>query len=294
MVQHGALEAGYPDDCDGFLMSAPVRADIKYYRGANAAPTNNTDPIGGAIYTTSELNPATPGNLFKNLSIGSSSTTVYSIHYRKAEQTAPGILTNARFYNRAGAVKNTSAGTASIASNSPLEDTTIRVTGKIGGVWDFEDIDILGTAISVGTKTWDANTVLRWEATSGQPVGIIGCSVAGELCGVIYGTSDDPTDGNSESIATYMCSAETTWALATAKNSTLSASNRLTAPGSIGSFYPATKWLGEDDSLSIPSTELEENDYIGIVCKLVIEANVPQPLRDFQLKPDVFGDAQAA
>lgn len=275
-------------------MSAPLRADIKYYRGANVAPTNDTDPLGGAIYTISELNPATPGNLFKNLSIGSTSKTVYSIHYRKAEQTAPGVLTNARFYNRAGAVKNTSAGFASIASDSASEDITIRVTGKIGGSWDYEDLDVLGTAVVVGTKNWDANSVLRWEATSGQPVGILGCSVAGELCGVIYGTSDDPTDGNSESIATYMCSAETTWALATALNTDLSSANRLTAPTGIGSFAAATKWLGQDDSLSIPTTELTENDYIGIVCKFIIEANVPQPLRDFQLKPDVFGDAQAA
>lgn len=258
------------------------------------APTNDTDPLGGAIYTTTELNPSTPGNLWKNLSISGSNKTVYSIHYRKAEHSSPGSLQNARFYDRAGAKKNTSAGTASIASNYAGEDTTVRVTGKVGGAWDYEDIDVVGTSIAVGTKTWDANTVLRWETLSGQPVGIIGCSIAGELIGVIYGTSDDPVDGDTESIATYMCSAEITWALANAKNSTLSSANRLTAPSDISSFVAATKWLGDDDSITIPSTEMVVDDYIGIVGKLIIEANVPQPVRDFQTKPTIFGDAQAA
>ena len=274
-------------------MAAPTRLDMKYYLGTDGNPNNDTAPLGGAINTGAEANPATPSNLWKALSIGSTSKTVYSVHYRKLENTAPGSLQNARFYDRAGAVKNTSSGPASIASNSALEDCTIRATGKVGTVWDYEDIDILGTAVVVGTKTWDANSVLRWECTTGQPIGLIGCTIAGQTCGVIYGTSDDPADGNSESIATRMCSAEITWALATAKNTTVSSANRLTAPTGIGSFVAATKWLGDDDSITVPSTLMEEDDVIGIVGKLVIEANVPQPVGDFQTKPTVFGDSQA-
>lgn len=274
-------------------MAAPTRLDEKYYGSADGNPSNDTDPLGGAIATGTELNPASPSNLWSTLSIGTSSKTVYSIHYRKQENSTSGELVNARFYCRTGAIKNTNAGTASIASNKAGEDCTVRVVGKIGGNWDFEDIDVLGTTISVGSKIWDANSVLRWVVLEGYPIGILGCSVAGETVGVIYGTSDDPVDGNGESIACYMCSAEITWALATSKNTTLSSANRLTAPTGIGSFEPATLWANEDTSIAVPSGVFEIDDEIGICGKLVIEANAPQPPRDFQVMTALLGDAQS-
>lgn len=272
-------------------MAAPTRMDEEYLGTVDGNPDNNTDPLGGA--TDAALDPDTPSNLWKTLSIGSSNVSVYSVHVRKQVNVTSGQLINARFYNRAGAIKNTSAGVASIASNKANEDCTVRVVGKVGGNWDYEDIDVLGLTISVGTKTWDANSVLRWVVLEGYPVGILGCSVAGEVVGVIYGTSDDPQDGNPESIACYMCSAETTWALATSKNTAIGSANRLTAPTGIGSFEHATIWDGEDASIAVPSGVFEIDDEIHVCGLLLIEANVPQPPRDFQVKPALIGDSQA-
>ncbi len=274
-------------------MAAPTRADIAYYKGANAAPTNNTDPIGGAIDTGAELDPEVSSNLWSTLSIGSSNVSYYSVHYRKAINVTSGSLQQARFYNRASCKTNTGSGVASIQSNKTTEDITVRVVGKVGGAWDTEEIDVVGSSLVLGSTVWDAGTVYRWECTAGTPVGLLSCSVNGELVGVIYGTSDDPDDGDTESISCYMISAETQWALADAINSTRSAANRLTAPTSLTSFSRATYWSGGDASISVPGSVLNINDYIAVVGRLDVIANIPQPLRDFMVRPTILGDSQA-
>lgn len=273
-------------------MSAPTRAQIGYFRGSNVAPTNNTDPIGGAIYTSAELDPGTPSNLWSTLTIGSSDVSYYSVHYRKALHSAPGSLQNARIYNRAGCQLNTGSGTASIVSTASDENCTVRLIGKISGSWDTEELDAVGTTVDIGSKTWDTGTVYVWEVTSGTPKGNISCFINGELVGVIYGTNDDPVDGNSESIACYMVSALDEWAVATALNTDLSAANRLTAPTGIGSFSRPTYWAGEDQSTNIPTGVMEANDYIGVVGKRTVPANMVQPLRSIQAMIVVLGDAQ--
>lgn len=272
-------------------MAAPTRANIHYYKGANAAPTNDTDPIGGAIDTAAQLNPATPSNLWANITIGTSDVDYYSVHYRQAKNSSSGSLESARFYNRAGARLNTSAGTATIVSTSSSENIQIKIVGKVGGNWDSETLTISGTTPAIGSKTWDNGQVWRWEAVSGTPAGNLTCSVNSYVCCVMYGSLDNPSDGDPESIACYMCSAETTWALATATDATVSASNRLTAPGSISSFSAATLWSGADSSIAVPGGDLDIDEYIGIVGKLTIKANIPQPLRPFQVMPTIIGDS---
>ena len=272
-------------------MAAPTRADVKYYRGANTAPTNDVDPLGGAIYTTSELDQDVSSNLWANVSISpDTNLTYYSTHYRR--NTSTGNLANARFYNRAGCLKNSNSGIATITSTASSESISIRVAGKVGGNWDTETLVVTGTTPSLGTKTWDVDTVVRWEAVSGTPVGNLSCSVNSELVGIIYGTNDDPVDGNTDSISCYMISAETTWAVATALNTTVSSANRLTAPSGIGSFSLATYWTGDDASINVPTGNLDADDYIGIVGKLDLLTNVPQPLRNFLVMVVMLGDAQ--
>lgn len=274
-------------------MAAPTRADIAYYGCANPTPTNDTDPLGGAIATGSELDPDVAGNLWSTLSIGTSDVSVYSVHYRKAINSTSGSLIYARFYNRAGMELNTGSGTASIQSTSPNEDIDVRVVGKVSGVWDTEVLAVSGTTLVVGSKVWDATSVYRFECTAGTPVGLMTCSVNGEVVGVIYGTDDDPDDGDSESISCYMISAETQWALASAINTDKSSSNRLTAPTGLSSFSRATYWSGDDASINVPGAELDIADYIAVVGRLDIKANIPQPLRDFQVKVTILGDSQA-
>lgn len=273
-------------------MAAPVRADIKYYRGENSAPINNSDPIGGAIYTTTELDQDTSSNLWANVSISSDSDLIYySIHYRAAKNETSGSLQNARIYNRAGAILNTGSGIATITSTSGTEDIDIRVTGKVSGAWTSETISISGTTPALGVQTWDTGTVVRWEAVSGTPQGNLSCSIASELVGVMYGTNDDPVDGDDTSISSYMISAETTWALADAINTTVESTNRITEPDDIGTFSEATYWTGEDGSINIPGGALEIDDYIGVVGKLTLLEDVPQPMRNFMVMIVVLGDS---
>lgn len=273
-------------------MAAPVRADIAYYGCSNPKPTNDTDPLGGAIDTGSELNPGV-SNLWSTLSIGASDVSVYSVHYRKAINVTSGSLIYARFYNRAGMELNTGSGTASVQSNSVDEDISVRIVGKVSSVWDTETLAVSGTTLTVGSKVWDATSVYRAECTAGTPVGLLTVSINGEVVGVIYGTSDDPDDGDSESISTYMISAETQWALATAINTTKSSSNRLTAPSGLTSFSRATYWASDDASINIPGAELDISDYIAVVGRLDIKSGIPQPMRNFQVMVTVLGDSQA-
>lgn len=274
-------------------MAAPTRADIHYYRGANAAPANDTDPLGGAIYTTAELDPTSASNLWSTIRIESTDQDYYSVHYRQAKNSSSGSLESARFYNRAGAILNSTSGTAQVASTSASESISIIITGKVSGNWDQETLVVSGTTPTIGSKTWDSNSVVRWQCVSGTPVGNITCSVNGSVVGVIYGTNDDPVDGDPDSIACYMISTETTWALATATNTTVSSANRKTAPTGIGSFVAATLWSGADASINVPGGNLIVDEYIGVVGKLTLKANVPQPTRPFQVMGVMLGTSTA-
>lgn len=275
-------------------MAAPTRADIAYFGCLNPTPTNDTDPLGGAIQDGgAELDPEVAGNLWSTLSIGASDVSYYSVHYRKAINTSSGSLQQARFYNRASCKLNTGAGVASIQSNKSTEDITVRAVGKVGGEWNTEELDVVGSSIVLGSTIWDANTVYRWECTAGTPIGLLSCSVNGELVGIIYGTSDDPDDGNSETISCYMISAETQWALADAINENRDSADRLTAPADLTAFSRATYWSGGDASISVPGGELQIDDYIAVIGRLDVIANIPQPLRDFMVRPTILGDSQA-
>lgn len=276
-------------------MSAPIRSNRKSYLGSNPTPTNDTDPIGGAINTSTGLiNPATIGSLFSDLKIPASDTNYYSAFYIRFEHSAAGSLQSARIANRAGARPNTSSGTASVISTSTSDTGIIRVVGKISGSWDYEDLTLTGTTTVIGSKIWDSGSVVRWESTTGVPVGAITCSVSSYVCAVMYGTGFDPTDGLG-SIAPYMCSAEIQLAPCTAKNTTISSSNRLTAPTTIGSFANATSWTGTDSSISVPSGFFDANDYIGVAVKFTAYANIIPPSSGrIQFMTEALGSASSS
>lgn len=273
-------------------MAEPIRADEKTYLGDEGRPTDDVSAYGGDIDLGAEVDENTVGNLFGDIRITETTEEYFTAFYKRLEHTAPGTLTNARVANRAGARLNTSSGTASVVSTSNSDTGQVKVIGTISGNWDSETLTLNGTTTVIGSKVWDNGSVIRWEHLGGVPVGLITCGVNSYVCGVIWGTSLDPADGGP-SIATYMASAEIDFALATAKNATITGTNRLTAPASgIGSFSKAVKWSGNDTSIAVPTGDLEADEYIGICVRFTAYGNVPAPVSGkIQFKHNLIGDS---
>lgn len=273
-------------------MSTPTRADKRTYLGADGVPSNDTDPIGGAIDTGTAIDENVLGSLFGSIRLGASDDAYYTIFYIKMVHTSPGMLNLARLCNRAGARLNSTSGNAAIISTNSSDVGQIKITGKVSGSWVQETLTLTGSTPVVGTQVWDANSVYRWEAISGVPAGLVTCSVNSSTCGVIWGTDNDPLDAGP-SIATRMASAEIEFAIASAKNTAISSTDRKTAPSSgIGSFSKATNWPGESFSINIPSGEMEADDYFGVCAKFLALADIPAPSNGkMQMKHNLIGDA---
>ena len=276
-------------------MSTPNRGNKKTYLGTDGVPTNDTDPYGGAINTGTAIDENNVGNLFASIRLGSSNTNYYSIFYVKMEHTSPGILDLARFSNRCGAKLNSTSGNAAIISTNAADTGQIIITGKVSGTWVQETLTLNGTTPVIGSQVWDTNSVVRWQYISGVPAGLITCSVNSSTVAIIWGTDNNPVDG-FPSIATYTASAEIQFALASSKNTTISGSNRLTAPSSgIGSFSLATRWAGEDFSTNVPSGVMNAGDYIGVCARFTAYADIPAPYNGkMQFKHSLIGDAKAS
>lgn len=248
-------------------------ADLKYYLGANGAPTNDTDPIGGAIDTGTPLNEASLDIVIKALSVPTSANEVYrGIAYRKNEH-ASSNWAGAKFCNRAGALLNTVSGVASIVSTNPADTGSVRVVGKKSSVWAPETLVAAGPTTVYGSTIFDTSSVYRWEYTVGGvpavPQGNLTCAIDGVIYAVIYGGAQ----GN------VMASAESELAVATAKDATISATNRKTDPASgISAFSRAVKWTGSDQSIAVPGNVLEFGKWIGYCIRLTAVANIPQPI----------------
>lgn len=273
-------------------MSIPNRGDKKTYLGSDGRPTNDTDPCGGGIDTGTAIDENNIGNLFGSIRLGSSDVDYYTIFYIKMEHSSPGYLDFARFNNRAGARPNSTSGNASIISTNSVDDGQVIITGKVSGTWTQETLTLNGTTPVIGSQVWDSDTVVRWQFISGVPVGLITCSVNSSVCGVIWGTDNDPADA-FPSISTYTASAEMQFALANSLNMDLYGDNRLTAPSDIGSFSTATRWSGEDFSINVPGDQMYDNDYIGVCARFTAYADIPAPYNGkLQFKHNLVGDAK--
>ncbi len=274
-------------------MSTPTRGNKVTYLGSNPVPTDDTSDIGGAVDTGTSVDQSIVGNLFAAQRIGDSDVPVYEILYEAFDHSSSGSMENARVANRAGARFNSGAGTATVVSTLNTDVGTVRVIGKVSGVFTTEDIVVTGTTPAFGVNTYDSNTVVRWEYVNAIPAGNITCSVASEICGIIWGTSADPPDG-FYSIATYMATAEIDFAVATSINTTLTSSDRLTAPTGIGSFAKATRWTGEDFSIAVPGGSLGVGDYVGVCVRFISFTGIfPSASGKIQFKHGIVGDATA-
>lgn len=272
-------------------MATPIRLDKKSNLGSNAVPSDDVSAIGGAINTGSNINENTVDNLFGDLRINNSDIYYYSIVYERFINTSSGSMQNARVGNRAGAKLNTSPGTVTLVSTNIADTGSYRVTGKVSGVWTTEDIVATGTTPATGVHTFDVSTVVRYESLAGTPLGAVTFSVASDVCGVIWGTDNDPLDG-APSIATYMATAEIDLAVATAINTTLSSANRLTAPTGIGSFSKATLWTGADATIAVPGGVLAVGDKIAVCVRFKAFNGIPATASGkIQFKHGIVGDA---
>lgn len=261
-------------------------SDLKYYLGANPTPTNDTDPYGGAIDTSPELNELTAGILIATVPRPTSgSQYYYGIAYRKNEH-ASSDWDSAAFTNRAGAKLNTSGGIVSVVSDNSADTGTLRVAGQISAAWDTESITLTGTTTAYGAETWDASQVWRYEYLVGGaaavPTGNLTIAVDGEVVAVIYGSGGGY--GNN------MASAEWDLAVASSKGATISGTNRITAPAAgISAFSKACKWGGSgavDQSIAVPGGSLDFGEYIGYCIRLTAHAGIAAPVSGY-LFPDI-------
>jgi len=251
-------------------MAAPGDSDLKYYGGADGNPASNSAAVGGAISTGSELNQATANTLIQTVTIGSSDVSYRGIAYRKNE--AAGSLDGAAVYLRTGGELPASAGVVSAVSTSASDTGSLWIAYKSGGNWIAAGETITMTGLSTATGLTSVDSGSDWVAiyASGTaPTGDISIYINSVKVGVIYGTAG----GN----ANYCASTLYQVALASAQNTTLSASNRLSDPGSIGSYSRATYWPGNDSSVAVPGADLGASDYIGYVVKLKVPGGMTKP-----------------
>ena len=249
-----------------------------YRPGTSGTPTDFTSAYGGAINMSSTINGATLNVLFQPLAIPTGSdTNYYSIFYLSLESS--NTVSTARVYNRAGAIVNSATGVASVASTAAGDTGIMLVTGKVSGVWVQDPIQMTGTVTALGTKNFDISSVVRWEYLSSLspaiPLGNIAGFVNSVQCTLFYGSLNNLTSGG-----TRLTSAEFMFALASAKNTTISGTNVLHAPGtdgdtsSIGAFSNATLWTGADASIAVPTGGMVNTDYIGVCIKFIDYANI--------------------
>lgn len=251
-------------------MAAPTDADLKYYPGASGTPTDDTSAIGGAIATGTEIVEGTVNTLIHTVTISGSAVDYYGVAYRKNEAT--GTLNTGKCYLRTGGNVAPSAGVVTVVSTSASDVSNLWIAYKSGSSWISagETITLAGLTPVNGLTTVDSGS--DWVAiynSGAVPVGDITIKINSVQVGMIYGSAG----GNGN----YCASTLYTLALASSASSTLSAANRLTAPGSIGSFTAATYWPGNDSSVAIPGTNLATTAYFGYVVKLSVPANMTKP-----------------
>lgn len=274
-------------------MAAPTYSDIEFYLGTNGVPADDSSAYGGAISTN--VAGEDLANAILSTIVNSSTDVTYYTAFHISNE-ASGDIENARVYNRAGMKSNTSSGSCQVVSTDPSETRKVRIVGKVSGVWDSDTITLTGTTPVFGIKTFDANSIIRAEVlTSGgaatKPTGRITVSCDSQTLGIIYGTSSD-TD--TVIISSRMISAEFDIALATSKNTSVGAANRLTAPTGVSSFSRGTWWAGSDESLPVPGNRLDGGESIGVAVRFTdYEGALPPTAGEWEILPILLGNPVA-
>lgn len=251
-----------------------------YPSAAHPPPAGDTGGIGGAIDTGAALNELTDDLLIADLAIPSSGSESYrGILYARNEGSE---LASAAVICRNAAKRNSTTGWASIMSDSAADTGTVRITGKVSAAWKQENLVANGTATVFGSEFWDALTVELWEYLVGGapavPFGTLALVVNGETCAILFG-QNSAAGGNTHCFSGFEL------ALASAKNTALSAAGRKVDPSGISAYKTGALWSGWDQSLAVPTGALATNDYIGIVEKIILPQGLPVPAGNV-LAPD--------
>ncbi len=278
-----------------------------YYGGVDGVAAADGAPWLGAIDTGAQLNEdSVNATLFNNpIQPTSGTLAYYGGAYRKLLDDV--TASNVRLANRAGALLNLSSGIPSVVSSSPLDAGTlgnaartglqVRLVGRVAGNYTEQFINLNGTTpssdVNGGAQVVEANQGWRWETSlNGSPTdfwGDVACYIGAQLCCIIRGKLN-PRRGITGK-ANRMCSAEVKLAVASAKNTTVSGTDRLVAPSGIGSFDPAVYLPGADQSLALPGNPYVLNDRFAFVVEFTAIAGILSPLGYFQVDPEVICNA---
>lgn len=272
-------------------MAAPVDADLKYYDGANGTPTNNTGDIGGAIDTGAELDENADDLLFGAAAAepfsGGSNVVHRGVFYRKLEEGAGGkFIDPLEAYLGNGCALNAS-GTINYTATANDAGKKVRTVGV--STTPVAPLTTLVTGTATTGTSYDANLCVRHELTAND--GTTPTTATDEII-IKRGSTVLGRFRPGDSIVT----AEYELALATSKNATLSAVDRLTDPSGISSYTRPIKVDTEsvDTAVSVPGGDFEDNDYIGAVLKRTLYKGCAPPLLGYCYIDVVFeGDASA-
>lgn len=275
-------------------------SDAEDYPLANGTPSNDTDPIGGAVDTGGGTLTEGSDRIISDVEVqdaGGLDNVYYGAACKQIASAATGTWESPAIYNRAGSKLNSGAGTVEVVSTSLNDTGTVRVTGKVSGVFTQEDVTVTGTTIAAGSETFDSGEVWAWEylvsGAAAKPIGNILCYVNSELVGVIYGTGLPAATDNGN--GNYQANALHEIAVATAKNTVITWSatnNRVTAPdGNVGSYSRCHRFTGDDSSISLAS-DLVADDYHQYIVKETLPAGLPEPvLGEWVVDVGIIGQA---
>lgn len=252
-------------------MGAPTDEDILYYPGADGTPTNDTDPIGGAIDTGTPLDQTDPNLLFDGTPAnaeGGADITHRNVAYLKNEEGAGGTCSSGKLYLENGLTLFGSSGTVGLTAGASDAGKKALLTGVSGGAVDQELVTLInGTANSA--TSWDNGEHLRIELL--QSDGVTPTTAAAPIT-VARGSNLGVIPAGR-----YQATTEYELAAASAKNTTLSAANRLANPTGITAFSRAIKIDGTDASIATP-TPIADGDYFGYVLRKTLPNGFVPPL----------------
>lgn len=261
-------------------MGAPTAAHSVFYRDSADPRTNDTDDLGISTPTAvSEAQSNTTQNLLfdstpANPLVTDANIVHYAIGRRANEEGAGGTMTQCKLalYNvlllpAAAGLVTLTATSLSTAAGHKAKVTGINSTGST--LWTETLTLAAGTVNSGTTQKISEHLMVEIVASDGTTpaaaVEDVTVSVNGIEVGIV-------PSGYYHATTFYRI------AVASAKNTALSSTDRLTAPASgIGSFSQAQLYGTVDSSLTAP--DLDDTDYFEFVLEKTLRAGFPPPLR---------------
>lgn len=278
-------------------MAAPGHETIVYLKGDDGAPANNDDPACGTI-TATVLADLDLNEIINFPPADVTDESYYGGFYIK--NTSTGNLINARVFSRTACFVNPIAGQISIGVDRADDaGKKVFIWGKVGGLVDYEYLELPASGVVTSAKSYDAETVKFYETVNASnlhvfPVGVLTISQSGVVLGVIRGTGANPSG-----IDLSVCQLNTfvQLALLDTKGGTLTFTDRKTGTPSVGTlsaFSIANRWTGVDNALAVPGNELnaDEEIAVGVLCEM--PADFPSThYGSIILAPNIIGSAVA-